>query len=109
MQHSHACFQAKANLHKFIEAFHQKASNLTSWITSLEVPANPCPTPRMEQQLAMKYYSVQHIHETRNHHITCSMLFSEVLSGVQTHFDIHGELLRGPGKVPTLLGGGRNE
>ncbi|CAK9003377.1 unnamed protein product [Durusdinium trenchii] len=28
---------ASANLHKFIEAFHQKASNLTSWITSLEV------------------------------------------------------------------------
>ena len=47
--------QAKANLQKFVESFHQRASTLTTWVSSLEAPANPNPTPRQVQQLSWQH------------------------------------------------------
>ena len=40
--------EAKSNLEKFLESLHKKASQATGWVSSLEPPSTPSPTPKQK-------------------------------------------------------------
>ena len=40
--------EAKSNLDKFLESLHKKASQATGWVSSLEPPSTPSPTPKQK-------------------------------------------------------------
>lgn len=45
----------KESFKKFVDAFHEKASTLTTWMSSLEPPTLPNPNPRQVTLLGLRW------------------------------------------------------
>ena len=70
----------KETFKKFVDGFHEKASTLTSWMSSLEPPTLPNPNPRQVALLGVRALVLASA--------------SEVCRGVPEYHEGGGDLLR---------------